>query len=72
VGESVDVCVEDETVNYLNRRDVQEALHARLIGVREWTVCSNVLDYQLLDVEIPTINIVGSLVKAGVPVLVYR
>ncbi|CAN8291077.1 unnamed protein product [Cochlearia groenlandica] len=71
VGESVDVCVEDETVNYLNRRDVQEALHARLIGVREWTVCSNVLDYQLLDVEIPTINIVGSLVKAGVPVLVY-
>jgi len=23
-------------------------------------------------VEIPTINIVGSLVKAGVPVLVYR
>ncbi|WZZ16440.1 hypothetical protein YC2023_109529 [Brassica napus] len=71
VGESVDVCVEDETVKYLNRRDVQEALHARLVGVREWTVCSNVLDYQLLDVEIPTINIVGSLVQAGVPVLVY-
>ncbi|KAH0893646.1 hypothetical protein HID58_056075 [Brassica napus] len=71
VGESVDVCVEDETVNYLNRRDVQEALHARLVGVREWTVCSNVLDYQMLDVEKPTINIVGSLVEAGVPVLVY-
>ena len=31
----------------------------------------SVLDYQLLDVEIPTINIVGSLVQAGVPVLVY-
>ncbi|KAF8055024.1 hypothetical protein N665_1305s0011 [Sinapis alba] len=71
VGESVDVCVEDETVNYLNRRDVQEALHARLVGVREWTVCSNVLDYQMLDVEKPTINIVGTLVRAGVPVLVY-
>ena len=40
MGESVDVCVEDETVNYLNRRDVQEALQARLVGVREWTVCS--------------------------------
>uniref|UniRef100_A0A1J3DAP7 Carboxypeptidase n=1 Tax=Noccaea caerulescens TaxID=107243 RepID=A0A1J3DAP7_NOCCA len=71
VGESVDVCVEDETVSYLNRRDVQAALHARLIGVREWTVCSNVLDYELLDVEKPTINIVGSLIQAGVPVLVY-
>lgn len=71
VGETVDVCVEDETVNYLNRRDVQKALHARLVGTRKWAVCSNVLDYELLDVEVPTINIVGSLVKAGVPVLVY-
>lgn len=43
MGESVDVCVEDETVNYLNRRDVQEALHARLVGVREWTVCSKLV-----------------------------
>lgn len=40
VGETVDVCVEDETVNYLNRRDVQKALHARLVGTRKWAVCS--------------------------------
>jgi len=32
----------------------------------------SVLDYEVLDVEVPTINIVGSLVKAGVPVFVYR
>lgn len=71
VTESIDVCVEDETVNYLNRLDVQEALHARLVGVRKWAVCSNVLDYELLDLEIPTITIVGKLVKAGISVLVY-
>ncbi|XP_010549305.1 PREDICTED: serine carboxypeptidase-like 45 isoform X2 [Tarenaya hassleriana] len=71
VGETVDVCVEDETVSYLNRRDVQRSLHARLVGVRKWAVCSNVLDYELLDVEIPTITVVGNLVKAGIPVLVY-
>ncbi|XP_057516620.1 serine carboxypeptidase-like 45 [Amaranthus tricolor] len=70
-GESIDVCIEDETVNYLNRQDVQKALHARLVNVRKWEVCSNILDYQLLDVEIPTINIVSSLVKSGIPVLVY-
>ncbi|CAO2818341.1 unnamed protein product [Amaranthus hypochondriacus] len=70
-GESIDVCIEDETVNYLNRQDVQKALHARLVNVRKWEVCSNILDYQLLDVEIPTINIVNSLVKSGIPVLVY-
>ncbi|KAL4277904.1 hypothetical protein GQ457_03G006900 [Hibiscus cannabinus] len=71
VGETIDVCVEDETVNYLNRQDVQKALHARLVGVRKWAVCSNVLDYELLDIEIPTITIVGRLVKAGIPVMVY-
>lgn len=38
--ETIDVCIEDETVNYLNRRDVQSALHARLVGVRRWDVCS--------------------------------
>ncbi|CAI0463708.1 unnamed protein product [Linum tenue] len=71
VAESIDVCVEDETVNYLNRVDVQMALHARLVGVRRWSVCSNILDYELLDLEIPTIGAVGRLVKAGIPVLVY-
>ena len=40
VGQRVDVCVEDETVRYLNRRDVQAALHARLVGVDKWAVCS--------------------------------
>ncbi|MED6150333.1 Serine carboxypeptidase-like 45 [Stylosanthes scabra] len=71
VTESIDVCVEDETVNYLNRKDVQSALHARLVGVQKWSACSNVLDYELRNLEIPTIAIVGKLVKAGIPVLVY-
>lgn len=40
VGETIDVCVEDEMLRYLNRRDVQKALHASLVGVNSWTVCS--------------------------------
>ncbi|KAK9054610.1 hypothetical protein SSX86_025689 [Deinandra increscens subsp. villosa] len=71
VTERVDVCVEDETIKYLNRRDVHRAMHARLVGVRKWDVCSNILDYELLNIEIPTINIVGSLIKEGIRVLVY-
>lgn len=70
-GERIDVCIEDKTVNYLNRQDVQKALHARLVGVRKWDVCSEILDYELLNLEIPTISIVGSLVREGIPVLVY-
>ncbi|KAI4963233.1 hypothetical protein ZWY2020_016939 [Hordeum vulgare] len=44
VGHRIGVCVEDEAVNYLNRKDVRK--HS-------------------------TINIVGSLVKSGIRVLVY-
>lgn len=33
---------------------------------------TRVLDYELLNLEIPTISIVGSLVKAGIRVLIYR
>ncbi|CAL1389221.1 unnamed protein product [Linum trigynum] len=71
LSEAIDVCVEDETVNYLNRKDVLAALHARLVGVRRWEVCSNILDYEVLNIEKPTISIVGLLVKAGIRVLVY-
>ncbi|KAK1367383.1 hypothetical protein POM88_042944 [Heracleum sosnowskyi] len=37
-SEKVDVCVEEETVVYLNRKDVQKALHARLVGVTRWVM----------------------------------
>ncbi|OAY30623.1 serine carboxypeptidase-like 45 isoform X2 [Manihot esculenta] len=70
-SERIDVCVDDETMNYLNRKDVQKAFHARLVGVGKWEACSNILDYEVLNLEIPTIHIVGSLVKAGIRVLVY-
>ncbi|EPS74304.1 hypothetical protein M569_00447, partial [Genlisea aurea] len=69
--QEVDVCVEDEAVAYLNREDVHKALHARLVGVDKWSVCSRVLKYDRENLQIPTTSIVGSLVKAGIRVLVY-
>ncbi|KAG4906495.1 hypothetical protein JHK82_055138 [Glycine max] len=38
--ESIDVCEDDKVTNYLNQSDVQEELHAKLVGVRKWDVCS--------------------------------
>ncbi|XP_058226480.1 serine carboxypeptidase-like 45 [Rhododendron vialii] len=70
-GQRIDVCIDDETANYLNRQDVQSAFHARLVGVRRWDVCNDILDYEQLDVEIPTISLVGYLIKSGIRVLVY-
>ncbi|XP_057506247.1 serine carboxypeptidase-like 45 [Actinidia eriantha] len=67
----IDVCVEDEMLNYLNREDVHKAFHARLVGVTEWSICSDVLHYEMQNLEIPTIGVLGSLVKSGIRVLVY-
>ncbi|XP_052172373.1 serine carboxypeptidase-like 45 isoform X2 [Diospyros lotus] len=67
----IDVCVIDETISYLNRKDVQKAFHARLVGVEQWTMCSKVQRYEVQSLEIPTIGLLGSLVKSGIRVLVY-
>ncbi|WJX31914.1 Serine carboxypeptidase-like 45 [Trifolium repens] len=70
-GEKIDVCEEDETITYLNRKDVQLALHAKLVGIPAWSTCSGILKYDMQNLEIPTIPILGKLVKSGVRVLVY-
>ncbi|KAL9373571.1 hypothetical protein Peur_033191 [Populus x canadensis] len=70
-GENIDLCVGDKTFLYLNRKDVQETLHAKLVGTPQWTLCSRVTHYDLRNLEIPTIDVVGSLVRSGIRVLVY-
>lgn len=69
--EKIDVCVDDETTQYLNRKDVQKAMNARLVGVTQWLACSDVLNYHMDDLEVPTLPILGTLTKNGVRVLVY-
>jgi len=39
--QKIDVCVGDKTTTYLNRKEVQEALHAKLVGVTKWSTCSS-------------------------------
>ncbi|KAF3774012.1 hypothetical protein EJ110_NYTH47228 [Nymphaea thermarum] len=42
MAEKIDVCVLNKTEIYLNRTDVQTALHARLAaGVCKWELCSS-------------------------------
>ncbi|PON57296.1 Serine carboxypeptidase-like [Trema orientale] len=64
-------CIEINASNYLNRKDVQKALHARLVGVADWKLCSKILNYDLHDLEIPTIHILPSILKSGIRVLIY-
>ncbi|XP_021745654.1 serine carboxypeptidase-like 45 [Chenopodium quinoa] len=69
--EKIDVCLDDETTQYLNRKDVQKAMHAHLIGVTQWATCSNVLNYHMDDLEVPTLPLLGTFTKSGVRVLIY-
>ncbi|KAK9987109.1 hypothetical protein SO802_032060 [Lithocarpus litseifolius] len=69
--EKIDVCVEDETNKYLNRKDVQQAFHAQLVGVSNWTICSDVVKYEMQNLEVPTIHVLGELANSGIRVLVY-
>ncbi|XP_015901581.3 serine carboxypeptidase-like 45 isoform X2 [Ziziphus jujuba] len=72
----IDVCLEEKTEYYFNRKDVQNSLHARLVGVTQWSLCINnskgsVINYDKQNEEIPTIHLLGSLVKSGIRVMVY-
>ncbi|KAL3637119.1 hypothetical protein CASFOL_019418 [Castilleja foliolosa] len=68
---NIDVCVIEETRVYLTRKDVQTALHTRLVGIQNWTICSSVMHYNMKNLEIPMIGLLGSLVKQGIRVLAY-
>ncbi|XP_062167458.1 serine carboxypeptidase-like 45 [Alnus glutinosa] len=69
--QKIDVCLGKEILNYLNRKEVQKAFHARLIGLSRWTPCSKVVKYDMQNLEVPTIHVLGALVKSGIRVLVY-
>ncbi|KAJ8770526.1 hypothetical protein K2173_018017 [Erythroxylum novogranatense] len=70
-SQNIDPCVGIKTYEYLNRKEVQEALHAKLNGVGNWTTCTSVASYDFTNLFIPTIHVVGYLVRSGIRVLVY-
>ncbi|XP_050227921.1 serine carboxypeptidase-like 45 isoform X2 [Mercurialis annua] len=70
-SEKVDLCLPNKVAQYLNKKDVQAALHAKLLGISNWIACNRVLKYDMENLEIPTIDVVGSLVSSGIRVLVY-
>ncbi|CAJ1915739.1 unnamed protein product [Sphenostylis stenocarpa] len=71
--QQLDECNMKYSEKYLNRKDVQKALHARLVGTTNYRLCRKIVlaNYDPLNREIPTINVVGFLVKSGLRVIVY-
>ncbi|KAF7851817.1 hypothetical protein BT93_L2590 [Corymbia citriodora subsp. variegata] len=68
-----DPCEEQDVIKYLNHKDVQIALHAKLAGVGHWSSCSNDVhkNYRYEDLYISMIPILGELVKSGLRAIVY-
>ncbi|KMT15209.1 hypothetical protein BVRB_3g063200 [Beta vulgaris subsp. vulgaris] len=69
--QQIDVCLDDETTQYINRKDVQKVMNAQLVGVTQWSMCSGVVNYHMDDLEVPTLPLLGTFAKSGVRVLVY-
>ncbi|GAB4817359.1 hypothetical protein N2152v2_004405 [Parachlorella kessleri] len=67
-----DPCVDDEVTLYLNRPDVQRALHANTTGLPyPWITCTPQINYSRADLLSSMLPVYEELVKSGIRILVY-
>ena len=67
-----DPCIEDGVAAYLNRPDVQAALHANRTGLPyPWSDCSSIVEYSRKDLLTSRLPEYQNLVANGIRVLVY-
>ena len=56
-------CAETHLLRYLNRQDVKEALHVNI--TIDWSMCSNDVDYSVVDSNTPQMDLYESLIDIG-------
>ncbi|GLJ48800.1 hypothetical protein SUGI_1029020 [Cryptomeria japonica] len=68
----IDVCIDNEITSYLNRHDVQQALHANTTALPyPWEACSRVIEYKFEDQLQDMLPVITSLIKQGLPVWIF-
>ncbi|KAJ4848510.1 hypothetical protein Tsubulata_049892 [Turnera subulata] len=71
-GSIGDPCLEDRIFAYLNKPEVQKALHANTTHLPfHWAFCEGPLVYQEENWEINIIPLIADLIKDGIPVWLY-
>lgn len=67
-----DPCLKDRIFTYLNKPQVQEALHANTTHLPfHWDFCEGPLVYQEANLDMNLIPLVSNLLKEGIPILLY-
>lgn len=70
--DSYDPCVDDEVEVYLNRPEVQEALHANTTHLPwRWTDCSEIVDYSFDDLLSSVLPVYHNLLESNIKILVF-
>ncbi|XVE83848.1 hypothetical protein DITRI_Ditri16bG0120600 [Diplodiscus trichospermus] len=68
-----DPCLEGRIFTYLNKPEVQKALHANTTHLPfHWDFCLGPLVYQEDNLDMNLIPLVSDLIKEGIPVLLYN
>ncbi|KAI3893484.1 hypothetical protein MKX03_022812 [Papaver bracteatum] len=71
-GNIGDPCLADRISSYLNKPQVQEALHASTTHLSSsWDFCSGPLVYQQDNLDMNLIPLVSNLIRDGIPVMLY-
>ncbi|KAJ7520944.1 hypothetical protein O6H91_19G031300 [Diphasiastrum complanatum] len=67
-----DPCIDNEVQAYLNRPEVQAALHANVTRLPyPWTDCSNLLNYSYKDVLSSVLPTYHTLLQSGIEIFVF-
>eukprot|EP01138_Halocafeteria_seosinensis_P013962 gb/GECG01014257.1/.p1 GENE.gb/GECG01014257.1/~~gb/GECG01014257.1/.p1 ORF type:complete len:508 (+),score=49.11 gb/GECG01014257.1/:1-1524(+) len=69
-SKNYDPCISNKVSKYLNRQDVQDAIHARNLG-RPWRDCSNIVDYSRESLLSSMLPVYRDLLKANIQMMVY-
>ncbi|XP_058078157.1 serine carboxypeptidase-like 46 [Magnolia sinica] len=71
-GSNGDPCLQDRVLAYLNKPEVQKALHANTTGLPfRWDFCLGSLVYQEDNMDMNLIPLVSSLLKEGIPIMFF-
>lgn len=66
-----DPCIDGKVYDYLNRMDVQQAIHANTTLPWYWSMCSNHLDYSEFDFLTSMIPLYPQLMEYNISMLIY-